>query len=44
MEHKHRHLSNIDSLTAHTASLVGFISTVNGHSKKKKKKRLKMWC
>ncbi len=33
----HRHLSNIDCLMAHTACLVCFISTVNGHSKKKKK-------
>jgi hypothetical protein len=32
----HRHLSNIDCLTAHTACLVCFISTVNGCSKKKK--------
>ncbi len=30
----HRHLSNIDCLMAHTASLVCFISTVNGLSKK----------
>ncbi len=31
----HRHLSNIYCLTAHTACLVCFISTVNGRSKKK---------
>jgi len=31
----HKHLSNIDSLMAHTACLVCFISTVNGRSKKK---------
>jgi hypothetical protein len=31
----HRHLSNIDCLTAHTAWLICFISTVNGHSKKR---------
>ncbi len=30
----HRHLSNINCLTAHTACLVCFISTVNGCSKK----------
>ena len=36
----HRHLSDIDCLTAWTACLVCFISTFNGHSKK----RLKMWC
>ncbi len=34
----HRHLSNIDCLTAHTICLVSFISTVNDHSKKKEKK------
>jgi len=34
----HRHLSNIDCLTAHMACLVCFISTVNGRSKKKRKK------
>jgi hypothetical protein len=33
----HRHLSNIDCLTARTACLVCFISTVNGCSKKKRK-------
>jgi hypothetical protein len=32
----HRHLSNIDCLTARTACLVCFISTVNGRSKKRK--------
>jgi hypothetical protein len=32
---KHRHLSNIDCLTVRTASLVCFISTVNGCSKKR---------
>ncbi len=34
----YRHLSNIDCLMAHTGCLVCFISTVNGHSKKKRKK------
>jgi hypothetical protein len=34
----HRHLSNIDCLLAHAACLVCFISTVNGHTKKKRKK------
>jgi hypothetical protein len=38
----HRYLRNIECLMAHTACLVCFISTVNGHSKKKGK-RLKMW-
>ncbi len=38
----HRHLSNIDCLTARTACLVCFISTVNGHSMKKGKKA-KVW-
>ncbi len=33
----HRHLSNIDRLMARTACLVCFISTVNDHSKKKRK-------
>ncbi len=33
----HRHLSNIDYLTAHTACLVCFISTVNDRSKKIKR-------
>jgi hypothetical protein len=32
----HRHLSNIGCLKAHTACLVCFISTVNGHSEKRK--------
>ena len=39
----HRHLSNIDCLMARTACLVCFISTVNGRSKKKKKKRQMPW-
>ncbi len=34
----HRHLSNIDCLMAHTACHVCIFSTVNGHSKKRKKK------
>jgi hypothetical protein len=34
----YRHLSNIDCLTVRTACLVCFISTVNGHSKKERKK------
>ncbi len=34
----HRCLSNIDCLNVRTACLVYFISTVNGHHKKKKKK------
>jgi hypothetical protein len=33
----HRHLSNIDCLTACTTCLVCLISTVNGSNKKKKK-------
>ncbi len=33
----HRHLSNIDCLTAHTACLVCFSSSVNGRSKRKRK-------
>jgi hypothetical protein len=37
-----RHLSNIDCLKVHTACLVCFISTVNGNSKKKKKKPWKI--
>ncbi len=37
----HRHLSNKDCLMACTAFLVCFISTVNGHSKKKKRKKAK---
>ncbi len=31
----HRHISNIACLMAHTACLVCFISTVNGHNKKR---------
>jgi hypothetical protein len=38
LRHQHRHLSNIDCLTARTTCLVCPISTVNGHSKKKRKK------
>jgi hypothetical protein len=34
----HRHQSNIDCLMARTTCLVGFFSTLNGHSKKKRKK------
>jgi hypothetical protein len=34
------HLRNIDCLMAHTACLVCFISTVNSHSKKRKKRSL----
>jgi len=34
----HRHLSIIDCLKAHTSCLVCFISTVNGHHKKKPRK------
>jgi len=30
----HRHLSNVDCLTAHTSCRVCFISTVNGCRKK----------
>jgi hypothetical protein len=37
---RHRHLYNIDFLMAHTACIVCFISTVNGRSKKKKKRSL----
>ncbi len=37
----HRHLSNIDCLTARTACLVCFIGTVNGRSEKKEKKHIK---
>jgi len=33
--HKHRHLSNIDCLMAHSTCLVCFISTVNFRCKKK---------
>ncbi len=36
----HRHLRNIDCLTEHTACLVCFISTVNGRSKKRKKRSI----
>jgi hypothetical protein len=39
----HKHLRNIDCLTVHTACLVCFIITVNGHSKTKKKRRL-LWA
>jgi hypothetical protein len=40
---KHRHVRNVDCLKVH-ASLVCFISTVNGHHKKEKKKEaLKDW-
>ncbi len=35
----HRHLRNIDSLMARSACLVCFISTANGHSKKKTEKK-----
>jgi hypothetical protein len=35
----HTHLRNIDCLTARTTCLVCFISTVNGHSKRKKEKK-----
>ncbi len=38
----HRHLRNIDCLMAHNACLVCFISSVNGHSKKSKKRSL-LW-
>jgi hypothetical protein len=38
IECNHRYLSKIDCLMARTAGLVCFISTVNGRSKKKKKK------
>jgi hypothetical protein len=40
--HSHRHLSNIDCLTACTACLVCFNSTVKGHSKKKRNKAKNM--
>ncbi len=36
----HRHLSNIDCLTAHTPCLVCFFSTANGCNKKEKKRSL----
>jgi len=35
----HRHLRNIDCLTARTACLVCFISTVNSRSKRKRKRK-----
>jgi hypothetical protein len=35
----HRHLRNIDCLTACTNCLVCFISTVNSHSKRKRKRK-----
>ncbi len=38
VEWHHRDLNNIDCLMISTACLVCFISTVNGHSKKKIKK------
>jgi hypothetical protein len=38
MHLNHRHLSNKDCFTAHTASLVSLISMVNGCSKKKERK------
>ncbi len=38
IEWHHRHLNNIDYLMACTACLVHLISTVIGHSKKKRKK------
>jgi hypothetical protein len=41
MNMAHRHLSNIDCLTARTTCLVCFISTVNGCSKNKRKKPIK---
>jgi hypothetical protein len=37
LEPYHRHLRNIECLTAHTACLVCFMSTVNGRSKKERK-------
>jgi hypothetical protein len=37
---RHIHLNNIDCLTACTTCLVGFTSTVNGHSKKRSLGRL----
>ncbi len=40
----HRHLWIIDCLTARTACLVCFISTVNGHNKKRKEKKAIMGC
>jgi hypothetical protein len=35
----HGHLSNIDCLTARTACLVCFSSSVNGRSKRKRKRK-----
>jgi hypothetical protein len=35
----HRHLSNIDRLTVHSACLVCFSSSVNGRSKRKRKRK-----
>jgi hypothetical protein len=43
MSEIHRHLRNIDCLTACTACPVCFISTVNGRSKKRKKRSL-LWA
>ncbi len=37
---RHRHIRNIDCLMARSACLVCFISTVNCHSKKRKKRSL----
>ncbi len=39
MDSLHRHLSNIDRLMARNACLVCFISIVNGHCKKRKRRR-----
>jgi hypothetical protein len=39
----HRHLGKIDCLMACTACLLCCISTLNGHSKKKREKMPKMW-
>jgi hypothetical protein len=36
----HRHQCNVDCLKARAACLVCFISTVNGHHKKKRKRSL----
>ncbi len=41
--YNHRHLRNIDYVTVHTACLVCFISTVNGRSKRRKKRSL-LWA
>jgi hypothetical protein len=35
----HRHLGSIDGLTVHTACLVCCSSSVNGHSKRKRKRK-----